>query len=572
MDNADEIMIVTLRQIGCIIPEEMTTLQQFTPEVFMPVCCTVLNTIDSTLDLPSFVPSTGPEKFKHGSNITKALKKVGYREECGYHLFLYPNEADTKKIISFLVERLPRTDQRSEKEEIVGSGTIVGQLKSQVRVAFTQPWLLPVFQKPRPFDHFSYHFTNPITSTFQNPDDVDEYFRELNQKTKGGKDLLNLNLRLNAISLLKRNIQMSSLAHLSTFEDSSVLRVNFPEGMRNRRFGRFAHATLFTHEKGNEEVDLNAAATGGGSGGKDTRESQIQALQDSIDVVNREINDLQREIEEEMARTEKIQTSVASMHKDSDKLEEEVKVASLLATLLPDVDNSILKLNALNEKVIVKIRQNNAEWETHRAAFVVRYHNLIDETRGKKSESYRLTEKIKEIRREMGGVVEDAKSRQMVLKQLKEEYEGMNKSANRSVYMKKVNDMHCNLSQQRVDIDNLITDMRTLMTETTLAEERLGRAFKEAEVMLSAAYEQNKKDEAYGAIYKRFNNFDQNYTELCQTYEHIGVVLNQLLDMDERILDQGRFETDKKIGRVRKDYDEIKKENLDLRSKIDVLK
>jgi hypothetical protein len=43
----------------------------------------------------------------------------------------------------------------------------------------------------------------------------------------------------------------------------------------------------------------------------------------------------------------------------------------------------------------------------------------------------------------------------VILQQLKEEFDGMNKTANRSLYMKKIQDMHKNLSKQRIDIDRV---------------------------------------------------------------------------------------------------------------------
>jgi hypothetical protein len=78
MENADEIMIITLRQVGCNIDETITSFKNFTPEIFMPVCSMVLNNIDPSSDLPTYVPGTGGEKFVHAKNITKALKVPFY--------------------------------------------------------------------------------------------------------------------------------------------------------------------------------------------------------------------------------------------------------------------------------------------------------------------------------------------------------------------------------------------------------------------------------------------------------------------------------------------------------------
>jgi hypothetical protein len=38
------------------------------------------------------------------------MEKIGFRTDIGYHTFLYPNEADTRNVVTFLLERLPKTD------------------------------------------------------------------------------------------------------------------------------------------------------------------------------------------------------------------------------------------------------------------------------------------------------------------------------------------------------------------------------------------------------------------------------------------------------------------------------
>jgi len=47
---------------------------------------------------------------------------VGYKGEVGYQTFLYSNEADIRKILMFLVDKLPRDAQGGGEDSPTQSG------------------------------------------------------------------------------------------------------------------------------------------------------------------------------------------------------------------------------------------------------------------------------------------------------------------------------------------------------------------------------------------------------------------------------------------------------------------
>lgn len=74
MDDVDSIMIMTLRQMGCNIDEEVQKCAQFTPELLMNCCAMLLNKIDESLEIPLTVPPDGPKRFKHCSRVAQAMQ------------------------------------------------------------------------------------------------------------------------------------------------------------------------------------------------------------------------------------------------------------------------------------------------------------------------------------------------------------------------------------------------------------------------------------------------------------------------------------------------------------------
>jgi hypothetical protein len=288
-----------------------------------------------------------------------------------------------------------------------------GQLTYQIRSAATLPWVVPAFQKPRPYGHFEYHFKFP--NSIMSKIEEDGYWKDANEKGGRDKD----NIRLNAISLVKRSIANSQLSHLGNIEENdSLSRFAIPKS--GLIHSRFVHSRKFAHEDEEIGVDVEDVTVLK----KENKENMIQQLQEDIDNSQREISDTQREIEEEGTKIEDVVSTIASLQEITAKLEEDVKVTSLLARMLPDPDGSVKTLNALNEKTMGKIKQAAAEWEQHRQELICKYHLFMEQNRGKRSESYKLSEKIKEMRKEMTSVVEDARGRQQMLQQLKQEYDG----------------------------------------------------------------------------------------------------------------------------------------------------
>ncbi|CAG2067831.1 unnamed protein product [Timema podura] len=58
-------------------------------------------------------------RFHLGASIAQACKSVGYKGDIGYQTFLYSSEADVRRVLMFLIEKLPK---ESEKISIEPSG------------------------------------------------------------------------------------------------------------------------------------------------------------------------------------------------------------------------------------------------------------------------------------------------------------------------------------------------------------------------------------------------------------------------------------------------------------------
>jgi hypothetical protein len=74
MENADEVMITAIRELGVSIDSEITSFKDFTTEILMSTVSVFLNLIDKSNDLPTYAPASGSEKFRNSTNLSQLIK------------------------------------------------------------------------------------------------------------------------------------------------------------------------------------------------------------------------------------------------------------------------------------------------------------------------------------------------------------------------------------------------------------------------------------------------------------------------------------------------------------------
>lgn len=108
MEEADEILLLSLRSAGCEIPAE-TTLHDFSPELLVESCSFCLQVICPTEKFATKLPEDPSGRFRVCNVLAAALQRLNYQGELSFHQFLYPNIQDSRKLLAHLLDQLPRT-------------------------------------------------------------------------------------------------------------------------------------------------------------------------------------------------------------------------------------------------------------------------------------------------------------------------------------------------------------------------------------------------------------------------------------------------------------------------------
>ncbi|KAJ0044867.1 hypothetical protein Pint_03774 [Pistacia integerrima] len=106
MEESEEILLSSLQTGGVSIPDNVLSIKDLTPSSLVSICGQSLNLLNETSSFCTSMPDSMGEKFKICTEISLAIKNLGYIGDISYYKFLHPSEDDLYKLIRFLVERL----------------------------------------------------------------------------------------------------------------------------------------------------------------------------------------------------------------------------------------------------------------------------------------------------------------------------------------------------------------------------------------------------------------------------------------------------------------------------------
>lgn len=69
------------------------------------------------------------------------LQELGYRGEIGYQTFLYSAESDLRRVLMFLIEKLPKESDKSIAEPDTKSTQLEKLISSALQSQISVPWL-----------------------------------------------------------------------------------------------------------------------------------------------------------------------------------------------------------------------------------------------------------------------------------------------------------------------------------------------------------------------------------------------------------------------------------------------
>ena len=149
MDDADDILFDSLRALDVDAPSN-ASLKSVDAGFFVAAAAKCVNAInleasggvESDKKLKEKLPKGLAARHRLCTALGGAVKAMGFNGDTSFNCFLYPNEKDARKLLLFLVERLPKEDEE-EEENIDGADVL---LNRSIRKALRQWNKGPVHQ------------------------------------------------------------------------------------------------------------------------------------------------------------------------------------------------------------------------------------------------------------------------------------------------------------------------------------------------------------------------------------------------------------------------------------------
>ncbi|XP_041801417.1 coiled-coil domain-containing protein 22 isoform X2 [Chelmon rostratus] len=627
MEEVDNILIHSLKQVGTEVSEEIDSVKQFSSELIVEAVVRCIRVIDSGLGsaLPTSLPPGMSARFRVGMSLAQACQDIGYKGEIGYQTFLYSNEPEIRSLLMFLVEKLPReraeaSDQPTGKS-VVLQRAIAAAIKAQLAV----PWLpsncrLPLHSETQsPGALHSFHVQQlslphctkgpgktqlkevkdyqrdilpPVTAqpshhTSMVASILEQHTAELSAAQEWDNEwnshglmsrLTPQEFRCRKLTRLRKRIveQLHSAAlpspesafggPCSTSDLSELLqafRCTTPSDHMLTKGTHFTHTQKFTFTQ--------AAAVTIPSGHQSESDIQLRqqeeltAIQQQFQQLSSDVVQLAEDVKHMSVTYTQVLDELKQRELGNTEKEEKMQVKKKTINLLPDADNNLLKLQVLVEASAKRVVNLASQWEKHRAPLIDEHRRLKEICSNQDLESSRRLSEIKSLHDKIRMSTEEAKKKEEIYKQLATELENLPQDVSRSAYTQRILEIVSNIKKQKEEITKILSDTKELQKEINNLTGKLDRTFAVTDELV---FKDAKKDESVRKSYKYLAALHENCNQLIQTIEDTGTILREIRDLEEQIETENGNKTVANLERILDDYKAIRQENSALAAKV----
>eukprot|EP01040_Poterioochromonas_malhamensis_P023630 gene23630-29031_t len=124
-NEGDEILFLSYRQLGYEIPANIVKVSQISAELLIEIIAKSLLLIsDGEIKVATALPQNIAVRHRICTDISLKIKDLGFLGECGYNQLLYPVEHQTRDLLKWLMEKIPRSVDEGT-EELLGANALM---------------------------------------------------------------------------------------------------------------------------------------------------------------------------------------------------------------------------------------------------------------------------------------------------------------------------------------------------------------------------------------------------------------------------------------------------------------
>ncbi|XP_054584986.1 coiled-coil domain-containing protein 22-like [Eptesicus fuscus] len=623
MEEADRILIRSLRQAGAAVPPEVQTLRAFTPELVVEavVCCLRVISPAVGSGLSPLLPLAMSARFHRAMSLAQACTDLGYPLELGYQNFLYPSEPDLRDLLLFLAERLPADASKDADQPAGDSAILLRAIGSRIRDQLALPWVPPRLRTPK-LQHLQgsapqnpFHASKLVVPELSSTGESREFQASSlllpapTQVPRPAGRVASL-LECHAIQLCQHTARDhpgdKDWAHrascLPTQEDRRAqlqrLQKHLAEHLRQTwghlgpppqtqdlgellqawgagtttgapKGSRFTHSEKFTfHLEPEAQVAQSDVPATSWWPEPDTwaaQEQELEALRELLNGVNHNIEEVEANMKTLGISLVQMETWCRQMELSTAEREQALHLKRQAVQLLPDGAANLAKLQLVVESSAQRVVHLAGQWEKHRAPLLAEYRHLQKLQVCRELESSRRLAEIQELHRSARAAAEEARRKEEIYKQLVSELETLPRDVSRLAYTQRILEIVGNIQKQKEEITKTLSDTKQLQKEIHSLSGKLDRTFVVTDELV---FKDAKKDDAVRKAYKYLAALHENCSQLLQTIEDVGTLLREVRDLEELIETEMSKKTLSNLEKIQEDYWALCQENAGLQGQV----
>lgn len=124
------------------INTDVNSLKQFDPDTIVKAISCCLEAVLPGTSFPHTLPPSMTLRLKVATTLAEQIKELGFRGDMGYQSILYSNETEIRRVLMFLIERLPRDTSKDVTTEHVGYvSQLTKEIEKRIKIGLQKPWV-----------------------------------------------------------------------------------------------------------------------------------------------------------------------------------------------------------------------------------------------------------------------------------------------------------------------------------------------------------------------------------------------------------------------------------------------
>ncbi|GAV03788.1 hypothetical protein RvY_14168 [Ramazzottius varieornatus] len=566
MAEVDDILLGILRQqLNCDIPEDITSVRSLSTEMLVEAVAKCLRNIDpeANAGIPVRLSSAMATKYRQAATLAEACKNAGFSSELGYEAFLYGGEGETRKLLMFLVDKLPKEDVPSVEAPAHGS-SLAAEVRNRLREEMERPWLPLSLLQFRAFRHSS--TVDPRASVFRSQKlsvpltlQQAQFVPILPAQCSTSSELGSSVIEYNALKLASWNggnedlerfkWNIGRVAKDAEKQPAKSKPLPPPRNKPSVPARRRSEATVDKAAKGNEKAQM-------------TKGEQIKELNAQLEELTGKFAVLMAEKASASAALQKAEKSVREGQEFLTDFERTLSVKEAIAGA--SSDGSRLTFASVTGEIgdlRAMLANLHEQWDSKKASLLHGFKSLQDQSVLQQNRTEKLQEEIRETKQRISSFHGELNEREEYLDVLKRELDNLGSLPTRASYTKRILEIVASIKKQKVDIDKIIRDTRVIQKEINTLSGRLERAFTEIEELM---FRDAKSDELARKAYKCVAIFHEKCAGLIRTVESTGVLVRESKDLEDEAASLMNRKVEEKLQNVLRDLKAVKDENASL--------